>query len=51
MRADYTVVMVDRGKDLWAVIRSENHPIADAYLDRDTVRPYPENRHIRLGDR
>lgn len=47
VQADYTVVMVHGRRDPWAIFRSPNHPVADAYLDLDTIRGYPENRHIR----
>ena len=49
--AVYTVIMKHRRWNPWAILRSPNHPIEDAYLEQDTVRAYPENRHIRLGGR
>ena len=50
VRALYTVIMKDPGRDPFAILRKSNHPVVGAYLDLDTVRKYPENRHIQLGE-
>ena len=51
VQATYTVLMKDEHEDLFIIFKSPNHPIADAYLDKETVRAFPKNKHTRLTNK
>ena len=50
VQAIYTVTMGD-WTNPWTLFKHPNHPVADAYLDKETVRAFPENRRARLTEK